>query len=301
MALPTEDEARHRRETIRRRYPQLFKAVEEQLRYVDDELPSIGHGHRNLYDYALTAHLARASSTALGIVLLCENCFGELAVTALRPLGETMVSAYYMSLDPDKRAAVFREFANFEAVDTYKLFTKIGWDVAEALPKFRDDEWVGSVRKQFPKPSGWMQVGMDKVVESIECCWRTEKGRQQLLEVANLIKLIGDRHSHVGSIDTVTKLSTGTEGQLNVNLGPSGKEWVPMVLTLSAWVYGQIFDLWAEHFELPDLDSWRGRWQLLLARCQTVSRDVARGTGRNDPCPCGSGFKFKRCHLEIVE
>jgi preprotein translocase subunit SecA len=31
------------------------------------------------------------------------------------------------------------------------------------------------------------------------------------------------------------------------------------------------------------------------ARQQTV-RNEARQVGRNDPCPCGSGKKYKKCH-----
>ena len=27
-----------------------------------------------------------------------------------------------------------------------------------------------------------------------------------------------------------------------------------------------------------------------------VSNDVYANTGRNEPCPCGSGSKFKKCH-----
>jgi len=30
----------------------------------------------------------------------------------------------------------------------------------------------------------------------------------------------------------------------------------------------------------------------------TVRRSVAKTVGRNDPCPCGSGKKYKKCHLE---
>lgn len=26
------------------------------------------------------------------------------------------------------------------------------------------------------------------------------------------------------------------------------------------------------------------------------ARNTLRGVGRNDPCPCGSGRKFKKCH-----
>jgi uncharacterized protein YecA (UPF0149 family) len=31
------------------------------------------------------------------------------------------------------------------------------------------------------------------------------------------------------------------------------------------------------------------------ARVKTIVRDAPR-VGRNDPCPCGSGKKFKKCH-----
>lgn len=29
---------------------------------------------------------------------------------------------------------------------------------------------------------------------------------------------------------------------------------------------------------------------------QAPARNPLRDVGRNDPCPCGSGRKFKRCH-----
>jgi uncharacterized protein len=35
--------------------------------------------------------------------------------------------------------------------------------------------------------------------------------------------------------------------------------------------------------------------QLLLAE-EARLKSAMTGTGRNDPCPCGSGRKFKRCH-----
>jgi hypothetical protein len=37
------------------------------------------------------------------------------------------------------------------------------------------------------------------------------------------------------------------------------------------------------------------RRQMLVGRGETVRRDTPR-PGRNDPCPCGSGKKYKRCH-----
>jgi uncharacterized protein YecA (UPF0149 family) len=33
---------------------------------------------------------------------------------------------------------------------------------------------------------------------------------------------------------------------------------------------------------------------------QTVRKDLWSNVGRNDPCPCGSGKKFKDCHYREV-
>jgi len=35
---------------------------------------------------------------------------------------------------------------------------------------------------------------------------------------------------------------------------------------------------------------------LALAREQTLREQKLANAGRNDPCPCGSGKKFKHCH-----
>ena len=32
-----------------------------------------------------------------------------------------------------------------------------------------------------------------------------------------------------------------------------------------------------------------------LQKVETIRRDGAK-VGRNDPCPCGSGKKYKKCH-----
>jgi hypothetical protein len=42
--------------------------------------------------------------------------------------------------------------------------------------------------------------------------------------------------------------------------------------------------------------SLRASERLLGARTKPLIEVVHGNTGRNDPCPCGSGFKYKRCH-----
>jgi Family of unknown function (DUF5677) len=128
VTYPTDEETQHQRGVIRETYPQLFQAMEEQLRYVDEHLPTIPRKHGTKYDLALSAHLARASKSAMGILTLCEDGYGELAQAALRSLGEAMVSAYYMSLDPEVRAEQFEAYAKLEAIESYRFAERMGWE-----------------------------------------------------------------------------------------------------------------------------------------------------------------------------
>ena len=48
--------------------------------------------------------------------------------------------------------------------------------------------------------------------------------------------------------------------------------------------------------EDPATPGERGPWRYVgRAKGETVTRAEPR-VGRNDPCPCGSGLKFKKCH-----
>lgn len=299
MGYPTAEEFAYQRKAIRDAYPLLFEAVEEQLRAVDRYLPTAPPKKATKYGLALNAHLARATKTTMGILVLCEHGFGELAMAALRTLAETMVSAYYMSLDPEARAEKFEAFGKHEAVENHRLFEKLGWGeaVAELAPTFADPAFIEEVKAQFPNPvHGWMQEPMHKVAAAIEISWDRPEDLRQLL---TMLHLLGDRHSHVGMFETAALLRADEDG-VALHLGP-GRRWVEETLVFTAWVYGQVFDLWAEYFEVPDLESWRDLWRLLNARIRPLDPKSARGVGRNDPCPCGSGFKFKRCHYDLVK
>lgn len=42
-------------------------------------------------------------------------------------------------------------------------------------------------------------------------------------------------------------------------------------------------------------------WNRIMEKAQKMHDDPYKGVGRNDPCPCGSGKKFKKCCLPILE
>ena len=53
-----------------------------------------------------------------------------------------------------------------------------------------------------------------------------------------------------------------------------------------------------EHHELATFLKFNGRWYFDDGRTPPAKPVKLEGpkTGRNDPCPCGSGKKFKKCH-----
>jgi SEC-C motif-containing protein len=53
-----------------------------------------------------------------------------------------------------------------------------------------------------------------------------------------------------------------------------------------------------EHHERAQFDRVDGRWHFTKAledAVETIRRTEPK-VGRNDPCPCGSGKKYKKCH-----
>ncbi len=54
--------------------------------------------------------------------------------------------------------------------------------------------------------------------------------------------------------------------------------------------------------EISQFRKQDGRWVFYDAKAPTITtvRRESPKVGRNDPCPCGSGKKFKKCHGAVV-
>ena len=51
-----------------------------------------------------------------------------------------------------------------------------------------------------------------------------------------------------------------------------------------------------DHRERSEFRRRDGRWLYLAGKQVREPTRVGTQVGRNDPCPCGSGMKYKRCH-----
>jgi preprotein translocase subunit SecA len=58
-----------------------------------------------------------------------------------------------------------------------------------------------------------------------------------------------------------------------------------------------------QHAEFDDATAGDGNGDVAIAEAATKKKPAARPTqkvGRNDPCPCGSGKKYKHCHGKLI-
>jgi SEC-C motif-containing protein len=49
------------------------------------------------------------------------------------------------------------------------------------------------------------------------------------------------------------------------------------------------------HHENSDFVKEAGQWYFVKGTINPISKTMTGKTNRNDPCPCGSGLKFKKC------
>src|SRR5438132_566921 len=128
MAYPDAAELNRVRWRVRGSYPALFGAVEGVLRFADGALDAWKFKSKPTpYELALLAHLARGTRTTHAVVQLSELLFGSVALMATRVAFETMVSAYWLSLDPERRTQQFDRFGVLEWADFGVTLSKLGW------------------------------------------------------------------------------------------------------------------------------------------------------------------------------
>src|SRR5262249_44433061 len=103
---------------MRRRFRNLFDPLEDLIAFVASMLKAWKPPKDGLpvYQHTLLLLVARAHNATVGVVVLAERSFGELAMSVCRLLAEAMVSAHWMSLKPEERALKFRRFGEGSGV-----------------------------------------------------------------------------------------------------------------------------------------------------------------------------------------
>lgn len=276
-------------------------AVEDQVRFVVEALNTWRPGRKlSKYEWALLLHLGRATYTVMhGVIPVCEVFAGDLAMMLVRSLYETMISAYWMSIDRDARADIFDRFAALETRELYLLLVELGVIDAGELPEM-DADREAALRHEFPKPTlGWTKQKLYALEKDVAAAW-PEDSRQEFRLYSKAARNIGNRHAHASPGETIARMAVN-QGGAEVTIGPTlrARQSVPIALKIAGWCYGQLVDLVVEHAELADLERWRAHYRRAMLRTRVLTDDELRSLGSEESgCPCGSGFAYTKCHGE---
>jgi hypothetical protein len=86
---------------------------------------------------------------------------------------------------------------------------------------------------------------------------------------------------------------------VQLSLGPSYRQ-ISRALYGAYWNFANLVTLIFDRFNLPDREEWDQNFESRQFDFHRFTKAEVEGVGRNDPCPCGCGKKYKKCHEEQV-
>lgn len=262
-------------------------------------------------DQIVLLELGRSSKTFEAIRSLCREGYGEQAAMLNRSLFEGMAVAHWVHSSGPEAEPRIKEALRFDEHLAAVLIEEVQWssevDVEEVrtADELRDARLEGDelsrMEGKFGKYGEWMWTGhrnMLELLKSIENQW--DDGGLQLWQYFKVINRDNNQLLHSTASGLTRAFSRHSEGGAHIWVGASNVH-VNAALFGAYWTFGQTASLIAERFELNDREGLGS----VIAEGQfgfhELSPSEAAHLGRNDPCPCESGKKYKHCHSEQVE
>jgi hypothetical protein len=250
-------------------------------------------------DALLAALMSRSSNTFWAAVELCQIGFGEQALMLNRSLFDDMVDAHWVTVDPTTAKARYAEHLEHGQMIMYEALAKHPRlfepdDIPDLDPARRKQ--LDGVFGEFGNKS-WTGIAIHKRVDLIAHLWTDEVARDQLHFFRRVVHRMNNQRLHASAEALNRTLRRSSESEAAFRLGPDG-DGIGQALFGAWWTFTQILSLVLDHFEFPP--EVRERLAALFNESapsfRTLSPEDVADVGRNDPCPCGSGKKYKRCH-----
>lgn len=279
--------------------PQL-RACERLLDFVLGLLqPWRGRPLEFEHDGLIAAIFARTTNTFWSAVELARIGFGEQASMLNRSLFEDMVDLHWTVDNPAVAVERYDQHNQHgEMLLADALRKHPDFMPADELPAFDPDDRA-ALDKLFGRfgNRSWTGVGLHDRVTSIEHQWGSDEGVGYLRFFRDVVHRDNNQLLHVSAhaLNQVITRSGPDAGGLGLKLGP-GDEYLDRGMSGSFWIYGQSVGVVLERFGFAERDEFSGLFEELMPSFHRFSDDEIKRVGRNDPCPCGSGKKFKRCH-----
>lgn len=295
------------------RHPELVKRFGDELA-ISEELvafsksgliPWSGRPFESAADGIVLAEGARALKTYRAVIHLCTLGYGEQASMLNRSLFEGMAVAHWAHSEPEDAVERFEAHFEHNRILWADLLRELGWDTGEVAPEElpdasqeRRDELIGMFGQHGQKLwTGHRHLA--ELLHAIEDQWEGH-GRDQLWEFFQVAHKDNNLMLHSGawSLERAAHgLSTESDGEVELNFrtGPTSDRVGP-ALYGGFWTYVQTFSLVMDRFQVPNREGLKALHARGEIAFKKLSDEQTKDVGRNDPCPCGSGRKFKRCH-----
>ena len=281
------------------------QGVLDFVRYTTDNWQSLGgRPPEPDADILILTIFARSTRTYEAVVKhLGNKGFGEQGAMLNRSLFEDMVDAHWVSLNPKLAVERMDQHDRWSQVLRARVHRKYPEFLGDDDPPVKEpsDEEEKQYKKLFGAwgSGSWTGVNMNDRVKEIEPCWTEELGRRHLRFSYAWLHRLHNETLHLsayslGRVATAPKLTE--DGAPHFTFGASAA-LLTETLFSAYWAYNQTFSLVYDTFELDVADRFeQEHGRKIMREFLPLSDEQLKGLGRNDPCPCGSGLKYKKCH-----
>jgi SEC-C motif len=241
----------------------------------------------------IAAEMSRGFKSYRGVIDAALGGYGPQGAMVDRSLFEGMAVAHWVKLNPTLAAERFRKHTKHSTAMWNKRLGAHGQETVE----IEISEVEAKEHNKLFGPWGdklWVGLPMHKVISEIEVDWDEGEPREELRFMFAIAHADNTETMHATAMSLTSAVIEHNDA-LQAEAGPSIFQ-VDRALLGALWPWAHTLGMAAEYFELDSADRVRDEFLKARASFLSLSDELLASAGRNDPCPCGSGKKFKKCH-----
>ena len=246
----------------------------------------------SLADKAIAAEAARGFKTFRGSFDAAIGGFGPQAAMLNRSLFEGMAVAYWVRANPDEAADMFHKHRRLARDKWNRRLVAQGEPPLDDLP---DEAEMQQLKELFGgewSTKLWCGMSLHELVGAIEPQWDEPSELRRFYRIAHADHTETD---HTTAMSLASPVITDDEVGFRVDSGRS-LQYVARGLFAGFWSYSHMLRLATDYFEIDGRERVVPAFERGMGLIAPLDETEAKAVGRNDPCPCGSGVKYKRCH-----
>jgi hypothetical protein len=257
-------------------------------------------------DEIIAMEFSRTLTSYRASIKLARTGYAEQAAMLNRSLFEGMLVAHWVHINEDLAVANFRRAGLLNDYLWVERLGNTGWfedgDVpVEAIEV--DEEELQAMKADFGRYGEKLWTGHNSIREllpEVEDLWQNEIAKRELHNYLRIANTDNNQilHSTVSGLSRL--ISRQEDDGLRLWLGASNRH-VPQALYGAYWNFANLVTLIFDRFELPNRDAFDKAFERRQFDFHRFTKADVKDVKRNDPCPCGRGKKFKKCHLDQIQ